>query len=469
MPLSNDALLAAQRRASIELSRRHFWDYCQTRYPAYYRDEIEYLRYLCDMMQWFVEDSPKRFLVINLPPRHYKSLTGSNFTEWLFGKNNQLKVMTGSYNETLSTTFARKVRDTIDTKPVPGGPVTYRAIFPKTRVKYGQASASIWALEGSSQDNYLATSPTGTATGFGANVMVIDDVIKNAQEAYNEMHLEKLWDWFTNTMMQRLEGDDYKIIIIMTRWAKGDLAGRIIDAYGDDVELVTFKALQDDGTMLCDEVLSHDSYLLKTKEMNSDIVAANYQQEPIDVKGRLYERLNTYESLPDLKDLPRYNYTDTADKGKDWLCSIDYVVKDGDVYVLDVIMDDAGMEDTEPKVAAMLFKDEVNEAVIESNNGGRGFARNVRRELEEVHQSNLTVITDKAQTANKEARILSSSAWVKNHIFMPPNWHSRYPEFYAQVRAYQKKGKNAHDDAVDVLAGIYEQVTGPQKTFRMSL
>lgn len=470
--LTADLHAVAKRRATIQLARREFWDYCQARYPAYYKDDRAYLRELCDRLQYFYEHSPKRFLVITLPPRHYKSLTASNFTEWAFGKDTTTKVMTGSYNETLSTTFARKVRDTIAERPLQGGPLVYRSIFPKTKIKYGQASVSLWALEGSSQDNYLATSPGGTATGFGANVLLIDDIIKNDKEAYNDMVLEGHWQWFTNTMMQRLEGDNYKVIIIMTRWAKGDLAGRIIDAYGDDVEHIAFKAVQDDGSMLCDEVLSRASYLVKTQEMNEDIVAANYNQEPIDVKGKLYpDDLLTYETIPAeaLEKGRRRNYTDTADKGTDWLCSIDYIEWNNEAYVTDMVFSDEPMEVTEPAVADMLVADDIEEAEIESNSGGRGFARNVRREMVERHNSNKTVIIEKPQTANKEARILSSSAWVKYHVLMPTNYKSRFKEFAKQVHGYQKKGKNAHDDGPDVLAGMYEKVTGVGGTFRMSL
>lgn len=470
--LVGEGLEQVKRRATIELARRSFWDYCQARYPQHYKDDREYLRYLCDMLQWFYESSDKRFLVITIPPRHFKSLTASNFTEWAFGKNIHTKTMTGSYNETLSTTFARKVRDTISERPLKGGPMVYRSIFPKTRVKYGQASASLWALEGSSQDNYLATSPTGTATGFGANLMLIDDIIKNDKEAYNDAVLEGHWQWFTNTMMQRLEGDDYKVVIIMTRWAKGDLAGRIIDAYGDDVEQVAFKAVQDDGTMLCPEVLSRASYDLKTKEMNPDIIAANYNQEPIDVKGKLYpDDLMTYDAIPEaaLKEGRRYNYTDTADRGTDYLCSIDYIEWQKEAYVLDMVITDEAMETTEPEVADMLVKDDIEIADVESNSGGRGWGRNVKREMFDRHGSNKTVIVDKPQTSNKEARILSSSTWVKNHVWLPHGYKSRWPAFGQQVHGYQKKGKNAHDDAPDVLAGIYERITGKGNTFRMSL
>lgn len=447
--------------AQAELARRFFYDYNQLRYPKHYGSDRPYLRDVSNRMQAFIEQNEKRFLVINMPPRHYKSFTATNFVEWLFGRDFELKVMTGSYNETLSTTFARKVRDSIEEKASAGGKLVYSNIFPDTRVKYGQASAAIWALDGSSQDNYLATSPTGTATGFGANVILIDDVIKNSEDAYNEATLQKHWDWFTNTMMQRTEGHDWKVIIIMTRWATGDLAGRVIDAYGDEVELITYKAVQDDGSMLCEDILNKRDFLTKTQEMNTDIIEANYNQKPIDVKGRLYEDFITYDTLP-AGVHKKLNYTDTADKGTDFLCSVDYLEHEGDVYVTDVVMTDEGMETTEPLVANMLHEDGVDEATIESNNGGRGFGRNIERLLKELGNKKC-IITDLNQTSNKESRILASSAWVNHHIFMPHNWKHKYPAFYKQLHAYQRKGKNAHDDAPDVLAGIYDQVANPNK------
>ena len=394
-----------------------------------------------------------------LIPTH-NSFSAGNFVEWRFGADPTRKVMTGSYNETLSATFARKVRDTIDERPSTGI-LTYGDIFPRTRVKYGQASAAKWALEGSGQDNYLATSPTGTATGFGANDIVIDDIIKNAEEAYNEAVLEKHFSWFTNTMLSRTEGDDWKVYLFMTRWAQGDLAGRIIEAFPDEVEVITYTAVQSDGSMLCDAVLNRHDYDLKTKEMNQDIVEANYNQQPIDVKGRLYSDFIEYDTLPEGKH-KKWNYTDTADQGDDFLCSVDYIEHDGDVYVTDVVMTDEGMEDTEPAVAEMLDVDEVDEAIVESNNGGRGFARNVGRILKEERYNQRCIITWTPQTQNKQSRILASSAWVNRHIAMPHNWQHKWPVFYKQLMNYQKKGKNKHDDAPDVLAAIYERVVVTQ-------
>jgi predicted phage terminase large subunit-like protein len=447
--------------AKKELARRYFYDYCTLRYPKHYTKERQFLKDVCERMQAFTEQNDKRFLVINIPPRHYKSFTGTNFIEWLFGKYPDKKAMTGSYNETLSTTFARKVRDTIEEKKSEGV-LVYNDIFPDTKVKYGQASASLWALQGSSQDNYLATSPTGTATGFGANVVLVDDILKNAEEAYNEMVKDKQWSWLVNTMLSRTEGDDWKVIVIMTRWATDDLAGRILSEFADQAEHITYKAVQDDGTMLCDDVLNKSDYILKTREMNPDIVEANYNQTPIDIKGKLYSDFATWDSLPEGTHR-KLNYTDTADKGKDYLCSVNYVEYEGEAYITDLVMSDEPMEVTEPMVAKMFYIDEVNEAVIESNSGGRGFARNIERMLKEQYKSTKTVIRQVPQTANKESRILTSSAWVNNHIYMPYNWKNKYPEFYKQLMKYQKKGKNAHDDAPDVLAGIYETVTNRRK------
>lgn len=460
-PAQADELLALvdERELELELARVNFYEYCKLKYPKHYKDQRAYLKTVCDAVQAFSEQDTKKFLIINMPPRHYKSFTAGNWSEFKLGHNPQRKTMTGSYNETLSTTFARKVRDTISEEPSPGV-LSYRDIFPDTKIKYGQASVSKWALEGSSQDNYLATSPGGTATGFGANDIVIDDIIKNDKEAYNELVLEGHRQWFDNTMMQRLEGDDWKVYVFMTRWAKGDLAGHIIDSYGDEVEVLTFKAVQDDGSMLCDDVLNRRSYEIKTRNMNEDIVAAIYNQEPIDVKGRLYAEFGAWDELPQFDII--YAQTDTADTGADYLCTIVYGVFDGIVYILGIYFSDAAMEDTEPAVAQLLHDLNVNEANFESNNGGRGFARNVERLLREMGNKKCVIIST-AQTSNKEARILSSSAWVQRNVLFMPNWSNLHKDFRNQLMSYQRKGKNKHDDAADVLASIYERHTAPQR------
>lgn len=398
--------------AKIELARRNLYDYCKLRHPNFYKKDRTYLKDMCYKIQEFLKQNEKKFLVINLPPRHGKSFTSKNTVEWLFGENPKLRVMTGSYNETLSGQFAKQVRDTIQTIKVDDN-LVYNDIFPSTKIKYGEASASMWSLEKSDQKNYLATSPTGTATGFGAEILIVDDLIKNSEEAYNELTLDKQWEWFNNTMLSRLEGN-WKVIIIMTRWATNDLAGKVIETFGDLVEVIKYRAVQEDGSMLCEEILSKEDFEIKTQEMNEDIVQANYNQEPIDIKGRLYDDLKEWNELPKYSKV--YSYTDTADKGTDYLVTIPYITFNGDVYVLDIQYDDRPMEITEEECTDIIIKNEVNEAFIESNNGGRGFSRNIDRKLKEKGYYKC-VIQPFTQTGNKEARILTSASWVCNHVF----------------------------------------------------
>ena len=436
-------------QAKLELARRDFWEYCKLTAPDFYKESRTFLKDMCYQLQNFYY-SDEKVLVINLPPRHGKSRTATQFVKWLFGQSIRNKVMTGSYNETLSMTFAKQVRDTILEEKTQGI-LAYSDIFPNTKVKRGESSANKWALEGSEQTNYLATSPGGTATGFGCNIMVIDDLIKNSEEAFNENMLNKQISWFTDTMLSRTE-NGFKLIIIMTRWAKRDLAGYILENYS--CRHINYKAVQEDGSMLCDEILNREDYDFKTKSMSKEIVEANYQQEPIDIKGRLYTQFKTYTELPENY---KYilNYTDTADTGDDYLCSIDYMIVGEDYYILDIICTKESMEITEPMVAKMLTKDKVGCAIIESNNGGRSFARNVKTECKNLNNSH-TNIQWFHQSANKQARIFSNSASVMAHVFYPHNWIDKYPEFADMMIRYQKEGKNAHDDCPDAITGVYE-------------
>ncbi|MBS6644009.1 MAG: phage terminase large subunit [Clostridiaceae bacterium] len=448
----------AIRGAKIELARREFFFYCHLKAPDFYKKDRQYLIELCTNFQAFLE-SDDEVMVLNLPPRHGKSRSAGLFVEWVLGKDQTAKIMTGSYNETLSTMFSKNVRNDIQEEKADRDRIVFSDIFPGVQIKRGDGAMNLWSLEGG-YNNYLATSPTGTATGFGATLLVIDDLIKNAEEANNELTKEKHWTWFTDTMLSRLE-EGGKIIIIMTRWASDDLAGRALEHFkeaGARLRHISMKALQDDGTMLCSEVLSRKSYEAKIRAMGVDIASANYQQEPIDLKGRLYTSFKTYSGqLPQFKEIR--NYTDTADTGEDYLCSINYgVTFANEAYVLDILYTKEPMEVTEPATAEILYKNRVNISDIESNNGGRGFARSVERILREILGSNHTIIRWFTQSKNKQARIYSNSAWVMQHVYFPEDWKNRWPEYYKAMSKYQREGKNKHDDAPDATTGIAEKI-----------
>ena len=448
----------AIRRAKLELARREFFFYCYLKSPDFYKYERQFLVDLCNDLQNFLT-SDDEVLILNLPPRHGKSRTVGNLVEWLLGRDINAKIMTGSYNETLSTTFSKNVRNTIQEVKADKDKIVFSDIFPGVSIKQGDGAMNLWSLEGG-YNNYLATAPGGTATGFGCSLMIIDDLIKNAEEAYNANVLDKHWEWYSQTMLSRLE-EGGKIIIIMTRWVSGDLAGRAIEHYkaeGKKIKHIKMKAVQDDkGTMLCDEILSYKSYLSKAKAMGPEIASANYQQEPIDIKGRLYNEFKTYVDLPKEKIVKISAYCDTADTGDDFLCNIIYADCKDSAYILDVIYTKEAMEITEPMVAEAYKKFNVNVADIESNNGGRAFARNIER-ITRDKGNYKTVVKWFHQSGNKIARILSNSAWVNANIYMPIDWKNKWSEFAKDIISYQKEGKNKHDDGPDALTGVAEKV-----------
>jgi predicted phage terminase large subunit-like protein len=454
--------------AKITLSREFLWDFCQTKAPEFYKDNCIYLEEICKEMQDFLTNDVE-LLVINMPPRFGKSRTATLGVQWYLGKDPSLKIMTGSYNEKLSRTFSKQTRNSIQEKKLANGRIVYSDIFPDTQIKHGDASVEMWRLENTQQTSYLAVSPSSSATGFGADIIIIDDIIKNKYEASNATILDGHYEWFTDTLYSRLEGKR-KIMLIMTRWATKDLAGRVLELYeekGRNCKLLTKKA-NDNGILLNKDILNEEQYNHLINTIGEDIVEANYNQNPIDLKGKLYEYQLTYkesditiqngERNPKVIFIGTYSHCDTADEGSDYLCNIIYgKTRDNKCYILDVYYTQESMETTEKETAKRLTDCNVTIWSPESNNGGRGFARAVEREYK-LLGNRTTACKWYHQSKNKNARIISNSTLVMNSIYYPENWKQRWPVFYSQVTTYQREGKNKHDDAPDVLTAIVESI-----------
>ena len=195
---------------------------------------------------------------------------------------------------------------------------------------------------------------------------------------------------------------------------------------------------------------------------DANIFLANYQQEPVDIKGKLYSSLKTYNKEKFQGKIGKiYSYTDTADTGKDYLCSIAFFIYDYEAYILDVYYTPEAMEVTEVETARLFYKNKVRKAQIESNNGGRSFARKVEEIFKKKYGSLRCSFEWFHQRENKIARILTHSSYVVNHIYFPENWRTKYPQFYMDVTSYQKEGRNKRDDAPDCLTGIAEMTEKP--------
>lgn len=460
------------RNKNLAKGRENFRTFCNLRKPEFYKPGRQYQDVLCNTLQAAYEKKilsektgkPVKYLIINLPPGFGKSYTLANFVNWAYGKNVKNKVITVSYNGIIAPEFSRTTKDMLLERGELGeDSYTTHDFFPDLKVKYGNSSVMKWSLEGS-YTSYLATSFDGTVTGMRGNIIIIDDPIKNDKEAANDAVKEGHWNYLRNTLSSRaLPGALW--IIVLTRWATDDLAGRLLEKYPDKCHVVQFEALTDDspeGISTCEDLFPTEDLQDKRETLSPEIWGANYMQVPVDKKGALYGEFKTYDVIDSDKFERVINYTDTADEGNDFLCSISGGQIDRYGYVTDVYFTDSSMEDTEPETARRLKMNNVRECLIESNNGGRGFARNVIRYLKELKCYKCSVSWFH-QSKNKKTRIITNASNVMEQVIMPHDWKELWPEFAKHISRYQRKGKNDHDDAEDALTGFVEIINGDVK------
>lgn len=293
------------------------------------------------------------------------------------------------------------------------------------------------------------------------NCLICDDLVKNASEAYNERVLDDIWDWYTGTFMSRAEhtGDGSIEIINFTRWSTKDLCGRILDSPMSKDWANLIIPVEHEGELYCEEILPKDAFERLREGMDTNIFEANYYQKPLDVEGRLFTDLKTYDTLPDGTESV-IAYCDTADEGDDYLACVVGKVKDGEGYITDIYFTQDNMQVTEPATADLLYRNGVTNAKIESNNGGKGFARNVEKLIWEKYHTKQVNITWFHQTENKMARILTGATFIINHVYFPEKWDKKWPEFYKAVMGFTKDGKNKHDDGVEALVEFGKMITG---------
>ncbi len=467
--ISKDLLV--KRQAKIELAKISFWAFCQVIAPDFYIPERVHLKKLCNTLESLYfgrlikgNGKPYTKLMINMPPQHGKSRTLVNFACWVLGLNCAEKIITASYNDITASDFSKYVRDCIILEKNNDFDICYKDIFPHVTVKSGNRKQNRWAVEGQ-HFTYLGAGVGGSITSKGGTILIVDDPIKGVYEAYNENALEKIWKWYTGTFISRVSANNGEPleIINMTRWSKKDICGRILSSNeASEWYVVKMEAYDNKtGKMLCPQILSKNRYDSLKKTMDSGVFFANYHQQPVDVTGRLYTSFKTYKQIPvkangDLDFSHIFSYTDTADCGADYLCSLVVGVKDGLGYILDVVYSTLPMEETEITVCDMLNKWGVNTALIESNNGGRGFSRNVERLLWERNRNRSVAVKWFHQSKNKNARILTGSSSVMQLLLFPENWDDMWSDYYSHMFSYLKSGNNLHDDCADATTGVVE-------------
>ena len=176
--------------------------------------------------------------MVFMPPRHGKStLVSHYFPAWFLGRNPRKRVILTSYESDFAVSWSRRVRDTLEEfgEPIFG-----------VRTRQDSRAANRWELEGTG-GGMFACGVGGPLTGKGADLAIIDDPVKNAEEATSEVYREKTWDWYTSTLYTRLEPGG-AVVLMQTRWHVEDLAGcllRDMEESGERWEVITMPAIAD--------------------------------------------------------------------------------------------------------------------------------------------------------------------------------------------------------------------------------
>lgn len=421
-------------------------------------------RLICDKLNLVLQGKIKR-LIINIAPRYGKTeIAVKNFMANGLAMNPAAKFIHLSYSGNLALDNSVAVKNIV-TSP------EFQRLFP---MRIGRSADTKSRWDTYAGGGVYATSSLGQVTGFGAGAVedesdiddsifggaiVIDDPIK-PDEALNDNGREAVNNHFETTIRNRVNSRNTPIVIIMQRLHENDLCGYLMSIEPDEWEVLSIPCLEidDEGNETALWEFKHTvEELHKIEAANQFVFDTQYMQNPKPLEGLMYSHFKTYEALPIEPGL-RKNYTDTADSGEDFLCSICYVEYPDAMYVTDVLYTDKPMEYTEPKTAEMLLRNGTILSKIESNNGGRGFARNVEKAVRTVNTPLARKMRFVAfnQGGNKVTRILTRSAEVQNMIYFPADWEQRWPQFARAVKGYRKVGRNAHDDAPDVLTGMVE-------------
>lgn len=438
-----------------------------------------------------VVDCKCKKLIINMPPRYGKTeIAIKSFISWCFALNPKCRFLHLSYSDMLVNDNSDTVRSIMQ-EPL------YKQLFPKSGLATEKGASKRWKTKAGGE--LYAVSTQGQVTGFGAGnvdedendsqtqitgiddlddilnmigaqtnvfqgAIVIDDPMK-PEDAESEIVRERINNRFENTIRNRTNSRNTPIIIIMQRLNEHDLCGYLKEIEPDEWRVLSLPAIQTDPETNEEHALWPMKHTLdelhKLRDLNPLVFDTQYMQDPTPKEGLMYAdgfRTYTREELPTgTATLKKYNYTDVADTGADSLCSICFIDTPTTVYVTDIYFSSASMETTERKVAEMLTINQTVDALIESNSGGRGFARNVKTILRTRLRNYKCAINTFAQSQNKKTRIFTASGGVMNDIVFPVGWEKKWPQFYNAIMSYRKDNKKKqHDDAPDCLTGVYE-------------
>lgn len=432
-------------------------------------------------------------LIIEAPPQHGKSQGSSRFLpSFILGQQPDKKIALCSYAATIAKDFNRDVQRIIDTPE-------YRAVFPDTTLNGSNVvtvsnnylrNSDVFEIVGR-QGSLRVVGRGGSLTGKTVDVMIMDDLYKDAAEANSPVVRAGAWDWYTKVACTRLHNDSQQLIVF-TRWHPEDIIGHIIESEEvikvkcwsdfDTIPkgawaLVNFEAIKTgeptelDGRQAGEPLWPgrHSlERLLQQKALDPVGFECLFQGNPGSAEGRLFQPFKTWVDKSDWGQYVRSGcYVDVADEGNDYLAAFAYDIYKSEnqiwnesrkrfepllfALITGIVYTDESTDVTTITVPRLINEHGVQKAWIESNNGGSQFEKVVSKKVRA-----LTVPF--YQGANKESRIVTNAPFVNQHIVFPFGWQSDYPKLYEHITGFLREfGANAHDDDVDCLTGVYEK------------
>lgn len=294
--LKTDA--ATRELARRELRRRKLIEFTKAFHPRYQAGWLHHdIATRLEHFSLAVAAGHNPRLMLLVPPRHGKTQLAKMFSSWHLGHNPHHEIIGCSYGITLALEASREVRDIIKSSD-------YQSLFPETTLNPGIIAAESWKLwseTGVGAGGYNAAGVGGGITGKGAHILLIDDPIKNAEEADSVDIRGKIWDWYRSTAYTRLAPGG-GVLLIQTCWHFDDLAGRLQEEMKNDpdadmFEIVRYPAIaeEDESMRLKGEPLHPERYsleqLLKIKRtLGTRFWAALYQQSPIIEEGAYFTK-----------------------------------------------------------------------------------------------------------------------------------------------------------------------------------
>ena len=239
-------------------------------------------------------------LIVNMPPRHTKSEFASFLLPaWMIGSDPKLKIIQATHTAELAVRFGRKAKHLMDTEE-------YKEVFP-TRLMEDSKAAGRWETEQGGE--YFAVGVEGAVTGRGADLLIIDDP-HSEQDAMSKKALDRAYEWYTAGPRQRLQPGG-RIVLVMTRWNKGDLTGLLQNAQkepkADQWEVVEFPAIMPSGKPVWPEYWDIEQLQAVKASVALPKWNAQYMQNPTSEEGALIKR-EWWRKWPETRGIPYCDY-----------------------------------------------------------------------------------------------------------------------------------------------------------------